>query len=140
MEKPYVVKTPADKNMKRSILLAIYLSNSHLCQVLGPWHSSWQKHHVIWPLEPKPDKGTWQGLKLQDPILYTLTEGVKTENMHIILHKNGFYKLLLLDTVWPTCLLASSRLASGQIMTFLLHWTGSLPVSPATVTAICRFG
>lgn len=39
----------------------------------------------------------------------------------------------------PTCLLASSRLASGQMTTFLLHWTGSLPVSPATVTAIYRF-
>lgn len=39
----------------------------------------------------------------------------------------------------PTCLLASSRLASGQMTTFLLHWTGSSPVSPATVTAIYRF-
>lgn len=37
---------------------------------------------------------------------------------------------------WPTSFLASSRLASGQMKTSRLHWTGSFPVRPATVTLI----
>lgn len=30
---------------------AVYLTISHLCQILGTWHSSWQENNIIWPLK-----------------------------------------------------------------------------------------
>lgn len=30
---------------------AVYLTISHLCQILGTWHSSWQENNIIRPLK-----------------------------------------------------------------------------------------
>lgn len=104
-----------------------YLSIFHLCQILGPWHSPGQENHVIRPLRHKTGQ----------------------MNLAIFILKINTLKIIDCDLnqvsvpCWlvlrPTCLLASSRLVSGQMTTFLLHWTGSLSFSPATVTAIYRF-
>ena len=57
----YVTGTLADKNMKRLIHLdAVCLTITHLCQILGPWHTSWQKYHIVRSLGREADHNRWR--------------------------------------------------------------------------------